>query len=111
MANKMHVRRGDEVVVTCGKDSGKSGEVVKVLPADGKILVRGINMVKKHTKPSAANPQGGIVEKESFIQASNVMHRDPESGKPTRIGYKVLDDGRKVRFAKRSGSTIETNQA
>lgn len=111
MANKMHVRRGDEVIVTCGKDLGKSGEVLKVLPSEGKILVRGVNVVKRHTKPSAANPQGGIVEKESLIQASNVMLRDPESGKPTRVGYKFLDDGRKVRFAKRSGSTIETNQA
>lgn len=111
MANKMHVRKGDEVVVTTGKDSGKSGEVLKVLPSEGKILVRGVNVVKRHTKPSAANPQGGIIEKEVLIQASNVMLRDPESGKPTRTGYKFLDDGRKVRYAKRSGSTIETNQA
>jgi large subunit ribosomal protein L24 len=109
MANKLHVRRGDSVVVVAGKDKGKEGEVIKVFPEDQRVLVRGVNVVKKHTKPSAQNPQGGVVPKEASIHASNVMHRDPETGKPTRMGHKMLKDGSKVRFAKKSGSTIETN--
>lgn len=109
MANKLHVRRGDTVIVVAGKDKGREGEVIKVFPEEHRVLVRGINVVKKHTKPSAQNPQGGVVAKESSIHVSNVMHRDPESGKPTRMGHKMLEDGSKVRFAKLSGSTIENN--
>ncbi len=109
MANKLHVRRGDSVVVVAGKDKGKEGEVIKVFPEEQRVLVRGVNVMKRHTKQSAANPQGGIVQKEASIHVSNVMHRDPESGKPTRMGHKMLKDGSKVRFAKKSGSTIDNN--
>jgi large subunit ribosomal protein L24 len=109
MANKLHVRRGDSVVVVAGKDKGKEGEVIKVFPEEQRVLVRGVNVMKKHTKQSAANPQGGIVQKEASIHVSNVMHRDPESGKPTRMGHKMLKDGSKIRFAKKSGSTIDNN--
>src|SRR5690606_978382 len=111
MATKLHVRSGDEVIVTCGKDAGKEGEIIKVMPKEQRVIVRGVNIVKRHTRPSAANPQGGVIAKEASIHVSNVMHRDPETGKPTRIGYKTLKDGRKVRYAKKSGSTIESNRA
>lgn len=108
MSVKLHVRRGDNVIVIAGKDKGREGEVIKVFPEDQRVLVRGVNVVKRHTRPSAANPNGGIVAKESSIHVSNVMHVDPDSGKPTRIGHNILKDGTKVRVAKRSGSTIES---
>lgn len=105
---KCHVKKGDVVVVTCGrsKDRGKSGEVLKVFPEDQKVLVRGVRLVKKHQKPSQASP-GGVVEKELPVHISNVMHVDPASQKPTRVGYRFLEDGRKVRFAKKSGEQID----
>lgn len=108
---KFHVRRGDEVIVIAGKDKGKQGEVLKVLTSESRVIVRGVNIIKRHTRPSAENPQGGRIEKEASIHVSNVMHRDPESGKATRMGRKVLKDGQKVRFAKKSGQTIEVNRA
>ncbi len=110
MATKLHVIRGDEVIVTCGKDKGKEGEIIKVFLDEQRVLVRGVNIVKRHVKPNAANPQGGILAKEASIHVSNVMHRDPESGKPTRMGYKLLKDGTKTRIAKKSGSTIKINR-
>ena len=110
MANKMNVRKGDDVIVIAGKDKGKEGQVIKVLPSESRVIVQGVNVVKRHTKPSAENPQGGIVKKEVSIHVSNIMHRDPESGKPTRIGRKLLKDGQKIRFSKKSGSTIEVNR-
>lgn len=109
MANRLHVRRGDSVVVIAGKDKGREGEIIKVIPDESRVVVRGVNMAKKHMKSSAQNSQGGIIEKEVSIHVSNVMHKDPETGKPTRIGHKFLQDGSKVRFAIKSGSTIENN--
>jgi large subunit ribosomal protein L24 len=94
------------VVVTTGRDRGRQGEVLRVLRQEDRLVVQGVNMVKRHQRPSASHP-GGIVDKEAPIQISNVAHIDPDSGKPTRVGYKTLDDGRKVRFAKRSGEIID----
>ena len=100
------IKTKDKVVVLSGKDKGKTGEVVKVLPKEERVVVSGVNVVKKHTRPSARS-QGGIVEIEAPIHVSNVAHVDPKDGKPTRVGFKVLEDGRKVRVAKRSGETID----
>ncbi len=103
---KLKIKKGDKVVVITGRDKGKSGEVKKVFPAENRVVVDGINMVKRHTSPSAGNA-GGIVEKEASIHVSNVAYVDPKTDKPTRVGYKTLEDGRKVRFAKRSGEIID----
>ncbi len=106
MAKKFKIRKGDRVVVVTGKSKGRTGEVLRVLRSKDRVLVQGVNMVKRHTAPSQANP-GGIVEKEAYLHISNVAHVDPKSSEPTRVGYKVLGDGRKVRFAKRSGEIID----
>ena len=103
---KLKIKKGDKVVVITGRDRGKTGEVKQVLPAENRVVVDGVNMVKRHTAPSAGNA-GGIVEKEASIHVSNVAYVDPKTDKPTRIGYKTLEDGRKVRFAKRSGEIID----
>ncbi|GAA4723732.1 50S ribosomal protein L24 [Brevibacillus fulvus] len=103
----MHVKKGDTVIVITGKDKGKKGRVLAAYPKKDRVLVEGINLVKKHTRPSQANPQGGIVTQETPIHVSNVSLIDPKSGKPTRIGYKVLDNGKKVRVAKKSGEVID----
>ena len=100
------IKKGDRVIVTTGRDKGKKGEVLKVFPKDDRALVSNVNMVKRHTKQSAKS-QGGIVSKEAAIQMSNLAHVDPKSGAATRIGWKVLGDGRKVRFAKKSGEVID----
>lgn len=100
------IRKGDRVVVIAGKSKGVEGEVLKVLPTENRVVVQGAQQVKKHTKPSARGA-GGIESREAPIQVSNVAHIDPSDGKPTRIGFKFLDDGRKVRFAKRSGEIID----
>ncbi|MEQ9490927.1 MAG: 50S ribosomal protein L24 [Alphaproteobacteria bacterium] len=100
------IKTGDKVIVLSGRDNGKEGEVVSVAPKDGRAIVRGVNMVKRHQKQTM-NSQGGIVEKEAPIQLSNLAVVDPKDGKATRVGFKVLDDGRKVRFAKRSGEIID----
>lgn len=105
LKNKMKLKKGDEVIVIAGKDKGKKGSITKVLPADMRVIVGGVNKVKKHQKPSREGA-GGIVEKELPLHASNVMLVDPKSGKPTRVGYKTLEDGSKVRFAKDSGEVI-----
>jgi large subunit ribosomal protein L24 len=103
----MKVRKGDDVIVLSGRDKGKKGSVLRVLREENRVVVQGVNVIKRHTKPSAASP-GGIVEREAPIHASNVAHVDPADGKPTRVGFKFLDDGnRKVRFAKRSGEVID----
>ncbi len=102
---KMKIRKGDNVVVTTGRDKGKSGSVLRVFPTENRLLVQGVNMVKRHTKPRAGQ-QGGIVEKENPIHASNVALSDPKDNKPTRVGFKIVD-GRKVRFARRSGEIID----
>jgi large subunit ribosomal protein L24 len=101
------IRKGDKVIVISGRDKGRTGEVLRVAVADGRAIVQGIHMIKRHTRPSAANAQGGIVERESGIALSNLAHIDPNTNKPTRVGFKILDDGRKVRFAKRSGDLID----
>jgi large subunit ribosomal protein L24 len=102
----MNVRKGDRVVVISGRDKGKKGEVLSANPKEGRVVVQGVNMVKKHQRPSAAHA-GGIVDKEMSIDVSNVAHIDPKDDKPTRVGVKILDDGRKVRVAKRSGEVID----
>ena len=107
MANKMKIRKGDRVTVTTGKDTGKTGEILRVMPAERRVIVQGVNMIKRHTRPVAGNP-GGIVEREAPIHASNVSLIDPKDDKPTRVGFRFLDDGRKVRFAKRSGEIIDS---
>lgn len=104
---KMKIKKGDKVVVRTGKDKGSTGEVVKVMPKDNRVLVQGINMVTKHTKPSQLNPQGGKEKKELPIHVSNVMVVDPKTEKATRVGYKTLKDGKKVRVAKKSGETLD----
>ncbi len=100
------IRKGDTVIVTTGKDKGRSGEVLRVLPSDNRVLVQGINMIKRHARQSMTDP-GGIQEKEAPIHLSNVAHIDGESNQATRIGYRVLEDGRKVRFAKGTGEQID----
>jgi large subunit ribosomal protein L24 len=103
---KMKIKKGDNVVVISGRDKGKSGEVLRVLPAESRLIVQGVHVARRHTKQSMGNP-GGIVDKELTIHVSNVAHVDPSSSKPTRVGYKFLDDGRKVRFARRSGEVLD----
>lgn len=100
------IKKGDKVVVLTGRDKGLTGEVIQVMPKESTALVRGVNLVKKHQKQTA-NQEGGIVSKEAPLQLSNVAVADPKDGKPTRVGFKVLEDGRKVRFAKRSGDLID----
>ncbi len=106
MNTKLRIKKGDEVIVLTGREKGKKGSVLKVMRKDQRLLVQGVNMVKRHTRPSQANP-GGIIEKEGSLHVSNVAHVDPKTGEPTRVGYRFLDDGRKVRFAKRSGEIID----
>jgi large subunit ribosomal protein L24 len=106
MVKKFKIKRGDQVVVVSGRDRGKRGEVLRVVRKDDRLVVQGINMIKRHTRPSAGNP-GGIVDKEASIHISNVAHVDPSTNGPTRVGYKLLEDGRKVRFAKRSGEVLD----
>ncbi|MGP4082508.1 50S ribosomal protein L24 [Pseudalkalibacillus sp. R45] len=102
----MHVKKGDKVQVISGKDKGKQGEVLQALPKNNRVIVEGINVVKKHAKPSQDNPQGGILNVEASIHASNVMLIDPKSNEPTRVGYKDVD-GKKVRVAKKSGEALD----
>ncbi|AZV61797.1 50S ribosomal protein L24 [Peribacillus castrilensis] len=102
----MHVKKGDKVVVISGKDKGKQGTILSAYPKQNRVLVEGINIVKKHSKPSQLNPQGGIISKEAAIHVSNVMPLDPKSGKPTRVGYKI-ENGKKVRVAKISGESLD----
>jgi len=102
----VRIKKGDTVVVTRGKNKGKRGKVLKVLVSKGRVIVEKVNLVKKHTKPSQSNPTGGIVEREGSLSLSSVMLVDPKTNKPTRVGYKVLDNGTKVRVARGSGETI-----
>ena len=106
MAAKFKIKKGDTVVVRTGKDKGKTGEILKVLPKDNRALVTGVNMVKRHTRATQTSA-GGIIEKEASIHVSNIAHIDPKDDKPTRVGIKSLKDGRKVRYAKRSGEVID----
>jgi large subunit ribosomal protein L24 len=100
------IKKGDKVVVLAGRDKGRSGEVLQVMPAEGRALVRGVNLVKRHTRQTAQT-EGGIISKEATIDLSNLAIADPKDGKASRVGFKVLDDGRKVRVAKRSGEMID----
>ena len=101
----MNIKKGDIVQVITGSASGKSGRVIKIFPGKERIVVEGVNMVKKHIRPTQDNPQGGIIEKESTIHISNVMLI--VDGKPTRVGYKILDDNKKVRISKKTGEVIQ----
>ena len=98
---KIKIKKGDQVIVLAGGDKGKKGEVVRVIPEKNRAVVQSLNMIKKHTKPSANNPQGGIVEMEAPVHISNLAIVDPESGEATKLGYRIEDD-KKVRFAKKS---------
>ncbi|WP_026782413.1 50S ribosomal protein L24 [Pleomorphomonas koreensis] len=100
------IKKGDKVVVLAGKDKGKTGEVIEVRPSENRAVVRGVNIVRHHQRQSAKS-EGGVVAKEAALDLSNLAVADPKDGKPTRVGFKLLDDGRKVRFAKRSGDVID----
>ena len=102
----MKIRKGDRVKVIAGRSKGKIGDVLRVLAADERVVVSGVNVIKRHTKPSRSE-QGGIIEREAAIHVSNVALLDPKTDKPTKIGFKFLEDGRKVRFARGSGETID----
>jgi large subunit ribosomal protein L24 len=106
MPLKLKIKKGDKVVVISGRDKGKSGEVLRVLREETRAVVQGVNMVKRHTRQSPGQP-GGIIQKEAAIHLSNLAHIDPKSQLPTRVGYKFLEDGRKVRYAKRSGEILD----
>ncbi len=99
------IKKGDKVVVLAGRDKGKSGEVIEIRPKENRALVRGVNMVRRHQRQSATQ-EGGIISKEGPINLSNIALEDPKDGKPTRVGFKILADGKKVRVAKRSGEQI-----
>ena len=103
---KLHIKKGDTVYVNAGNDKGKTGKVLTVIPAKDRVIVEGVNVVSKHTKPNAKQPQGGIVKQEACIHVSNVQLIDPAQNKPTRVGYKFVD-GKKVRYAKKSGEEIK----
>ena len=100
------IRKGDKVVVIAGKDKGKSGEVIRVRPGEGRAVVRGVNVARRHQKQTA-QAQGGIIAREMPIHLSNLALQDPRDGKPTRVGFRVTEEGRKVRYAKRSGDVID----
>ncbi len=106
MAAKLKIRKGDRVIVLAGKDKGKSGEVIRVMPKEERAVVQGVNMARRHQRQTPSQ-EGGIISKEMPIHLSNISLRDPKDGKPTRVGYKLLQDGKKVRFAKRSGEVID----
>ena len=103
---KIHIKKGDNVYVNAGNDKGKTGKVLSVDPSKDRAIVEGINMVSKHTKPNAKQPQGGIIRKEAGIHISNLQLVDPKSGKPTRVGFR-FEDGKKIRYAKKSGEEIK----
>jgi large subunit ribosomal protein L24 len=100
------IRKGDKVVVLSGRSKGKTGEVLKVLPKEMRAIVQGVNTVRRHTRASA-KAMGGIIEQEAPIHMSNLAHVDPQTGQPSRVGFRILEDGRKVRYAKRSGEIID----
>jgi large subunit ribosomal protein L24 len=100
------IKKNDRVVVLAGKDKGRQGNVVRVFPKEGRLVVSGINMIKRHTRPSQADPQGGIRHREAPLHVSNVALVDPKTGEPTRVGFRI-EDGKKVRFAKKSGEVLD----
>ena len=103
-----HVKKGDTVEIKTGVNKGATGKVMRVIPGKDRILVEGVNLAYKHVRPSQKNPQGGIIEKESSIHISNVMVIDPKTNEPTRVGYKFLEDGTKVRISKKSGEMLRS---
>ena len=107
MSGLSKFKKGDKVMVMTGRDKGKSGEILKVFPKGGRVIVQGVNKIKRHTRPTNTSA-GGIIEKEGTIDVSNLSHLDPKDDAPTRVGFKFLEDGRKVRFAKRSGEVIDS---
>ncbi|MCF8477684.1 MAG: 50S ribosomal protein L24 [Pseudolabrys sp.] len=106
MVNKLKIKKGDRVKVITGGSKGKVGDVLRVLPKEQRLVVSGVNMIKRHTKPTRTE-SGGIIEREATIHVSNVALLDPKSEKPTKVGFRFLEDGRKVRFARASGETID----
>ncbi|MEK4948925.1 50S ribosomal protein L24 [Bacillus sp. FSL W8-1127] len=102
----MHVKKGDKVMVISGKDKGKTGVILAAFPKKNRVIVEGVNIVKKHAKPSQLNPQGGIISQEAPIHVSNVMPLDPKTNEPTRVGYQIVD-GKKIRIAKKSGQPLD----
>jgi len=107
MNRKLHIKKGDTVFVNAGESKGKTGRVLEVIPKKDRAIVEGVNMVSKHTKPNSKNPQGGIVKQEAGIHISNLQVVDPASGKPTRIGRRIGENGKLVRYAKKSGEEIK----
>ena len=105
--NKLHVRKNDQVVVVAGKEKGKTGKVLRVFPEKGRVLVENLNVVKRHTRPSRANAEGGIIEREAQLDISNVQLVCKACAKPTRTGIRVLEDGSKVRFCKKCNETVD----
>jgi large subunit ribosomal protein L24 len=103
---KLKIKKGDHVVMLTGKDKGKKGEVLKVMPSENRAIVKGVAMVRRHQRQTASQ-EGGIINKEAPVHISNIALEDPKDGSPTRVGYKFLKDGRKVRFARRSGEVID----
>jgi large subunit ribosomal protein L24 len=106
MSVKFKIKKGDKVIVLTGKDKGKQGEILRMIPSDSKAVVQGVNVVKRHTRPTQAGP-GGILNKELPVHVSNLALLDPKSGKATKVGYKFLKDGTKVRVAKASGEVLD----
>lgn len=106
MSKKFKIKKGDKVMVITGRDKGKKGEVLRVVRSDDRVVVQGVNIVKRHQRPTASTP-GGIVEQEAPLHISNVAHIDPKSDQPTRVGFRVEEGGRKVRVSKRSGEVID----
>ena len=106
MRTKFRIKKGDKIIVTSGKNKGLTGEVLKIITEKNRALVRGVNLVKRHTKPTQ-NSTGGIIEKEGSINISNIAYYDEKEKKASRIGFKFLEDGRKVRFSKKSGEVID----
>jgi large subunit ribosomal protein L24 len=107
MARKFKIKKGDKVIAITGKDKGQTGEVLRVLRKEERVLVQGLNMIKRHQRPTQSSP-GGIMEREATIHISNVALIDPKGKEPTRVGYKVIEGGRKVRVARRSGEMIDS---
>ncbi len=103
---KLKIKKGDHVVMLTGKDKGKKGEVLKVMPSENRAIVKGVAMVRRHQRQTASQ-EGGIINKEAPVHISNIALEDPKDGSPTRVGHKFLKDGRKVRFARRSGEVID----
>lgn len=107
MQKKLHIKKGDTVVVVTGNSKGQKGKVLEVIRKSERAIVEGVNMMKKHTKPNSAHPQGGIIEKEASIHISNLMLTDPKTGAPTRVGRRLDSEGKLVRYAKKSGEEIK----